>query len=134
MTLMKRVYLAFLFLISCAHHQPKVTEVPSWVSSVREGKAALKIPHGQKTFYRRIAGNKDLSRDVSCDLVIETAEEDIKKEFPLFPKVPYTVEVLFYDEDHKDCAVTLSVEKKYETNLEELAHYNEKLEERRLSY
>jgi hypothetical protein len=101
------------------------------VTSIREGREALKVPHGQKTFYRRIAGNKDLSRDVSCDLVIETAEEDIKKEYPSFQKVPYTVEVIYYDEINKDCAVTLSVDKKYETNLRELASYNERQEQRR---
>lgn len=36
------------------------------------------------------------------------AQEDIKKEYP-GETIPHTVEVLFYDDFHKDCAVTLSV-------------------------
>ena len=37
------------------------------------------------------------------------AQEDMKKEYP-GETIPHTVEVLFYDDFHKDCAVTLSVD------------------------
>lgn len=82
---------------------------PHWVDSIRSGEETLKVVHGSKTFYRRIAGSAAVSKQTSCNLVIMKAEEDLRKEFPNVPKIPYAVEVLFYDIDHQDCAVTISI-------------------------
>lgn len=79
------------------------------------------MSHGSKTYYRRIAGSQDVSKQTACNLVIMKAEEDLKKEFPSEDKVSYTVEVLYYDQEHHDCAVTLSVSKRPETSSREVA-------------
>jgi hypothetical protein len=104
---MKTLFLLLLF-VSCAHQTLK-DEVPQWVSAIRNGEQTLKFPQGSKTYYRRIAGGKEISKQTSCELAVIKAEEDIKKEYPLMPVVPYSVEVLFFDEEFKDCAVTLSI-------------------------
>jgi hypothetical protein len=95
------------FLVSCSHEPLKITR-PHWVEAVRSGEEAMKVNHGAKIFYRRIAGSPDLTKQTACNLVVMKAEEDLKKEYPN-TKIPYAVEVLFYDEEHKDCAVTISV-------------------------
>lgn len=105
---MKKILL-LSFLISCAQ-EPLRPQKPYWVEAIRSGEEALRVSNGQKTFYRRIAGSPDLTKQTSCNLVIMKAEEDLRKEFP-DSKVPYAVEVLFYDEEHKDCAVTISTTK-----------------------
>lgn len=101
----------FLFLLvlisSCSHHDK--TMAPSWVSAVRSGEEALRVTQGSKIFYRRIAGGPSLSRQISCELVVMKAQEDMKKEFPGV-ELSHVVEVLFYDQEHQDCAVTLSVD------------------------
>ncbi|MFL5785377.1 MAG: hypothetical protein ACJ76H_12240 [Bacteriovoracaceae bacterium] len=104
---MKKLLLLFL-CFSCAHYEEK-TEAPSWVSAVRSGEESMRVAHGSKIFYRRIAGGPAVSRQTSCELVVMKAQEDIKKEFP-GGSVPHSVEVLFFDEEHQDCAVTLSVD------------------------
>lgn len=101
-------YLFLLILMACAHPDPIVT-APAWVSAVRNGEESLKVQHGSKVFYRRVAGGPELSRQVSCNLVIMKAEEDIKKEYPHHGEIPATVEVLYFDPIQKDCAVTMSV-------------------------
>lgn len=85
---------------------------PSWVTGIRSGAESLKIYVGEKVYYRRIGGSSYQSKDESCDQTIKAAAEDIRKDFPLYEKFPYTVEVLFYDETNKDCAVTLSIYQK----------------------
>ena len=104
---MKKLLPLFI-LASCALSQTS----PSWVAGIRSGQEQLKIPQGEKIFYRRISGNSSQGKDEACDQAIQNAAEDIKKDFPLYEKFPYTVEVLFYDEKNKDCAVTLSIYKK----------------------
>ncbi len=105
---MRLLLLSFL-LISCAHQAPPVVSAPAWVEAVRTGEGSLKSTHGPKVFYRRIAGDAQFTREVSCGLAVTKAEEDIKKEYPLFPRIPFTVEVMYYDPTLKDCAVTVSV-------------------------
>jgi hypothetical protein len=100
-------YLMLLVLIACAH-RPHPQTAPSWAESVRSGEGALKIQHGEKLYYRRIAGSPEFSRQTSCDLVIHKAQEDLRKDHQ---HAPYVVEALYYDEHHRDCAVTLSVER-----------------------
>lgn len=105
---MRALPLLFL-LFSCA--QNAITERPLWVDAIRKGEESLKVTNGSKVYYRRIAGSSDVSRQTSCNLVIMKAEEDLRKEYPFEDKIPYNVEVLYYDPDHKDCAVTISVSK-----------------------
>lgn len=120
---MKSLFL-LLLVISCAH-QPQLIERPSWVSRVRTGEETLKAHHGSKIYFRRIAGGPAVTKQTSCELVIYKAEEDIKREYPLMPKVSYAVEVLFYDEEHRDCAVTLSVNADTEHRHEELGKFQQ---------
>ena len=98
-----------LFLIACAHEAPNTISRPAWVSGIRSGEESLKSSNGSKVFYRRIAGTKEMSQQQSCDLAVIRVEEDIRKEFPLLTSLPYTVEVLVYDQEYADCAVTASV-------------------------
>lgn len=102
----------FVFLVSCAL-ESQLTSRPHWVDAVRSGEESLKVTHGNKTFYRRIAGSPDVTKQTACNLVIMKAEEDLRKEYPGV-KVPYAVEVLYYDTEHRDCAVTISVAKNIE--------------------
>jgi hypothetical protein len=124
-------YLLFLiFLASCS--QTPTVEAPAWVEAVRNGEETLKISHGQKTFYRRIAGTPELSKETSCNLAVTRVEETIKKDFPLVDRVPYSIEVLFYDNFHKDCAVTASVNSKFERNVASLDEIQKKAHQRRV--
>ena len=101
--------LALLLLcLACAHYEEKA-EVPSWVSAIRSGEESLRVTQGSKIFFRRIAGGPAVTRQTSCELVVMKAQEDIKKEFP-GQTVPHNVEILFYDTEHSDCAVTISVD------------------------
>lgn len=102
--------LLLAFLASCAM-APQSIERPDWVSAIRNGDESLKVPHGNKVYYRRIAGSSQYGQQVSCELAVRKAEEDLKKEFPLQNQLPFTVEVLFYDHQYQDCAVTISVSK-----------------------
>lgn len=104
---MKKLAL-FLLCLSCSQHQEK-SHAPSWVNAIRLGEETLRVVQGSKVFYRRLAGGPQVSRQTSCELVVMKAQEDIKKEFP-DEVVPHTVEVLFFDPEHQDCAVTLSVD------------------------
>jgi len=104
---MKKLALLLLCL-ACSQYE-NIPHSPSWVSSVRSGEETLRVVQGSKIFYRRIAGGPQVSRQTSCELVVMKAQEDIRKEFPN-QIIPHTVEVLFYDPHHQDCAVTLSVD------------------------
>lgn len=85
---------------------------PSWVEGIRSGSESLRIIVGNKIFFRRIVGTSDISKSEACDQAVRKAKEDILNEFYLYEDVPYTVEILFYDEKHSDCATTLSVPEK----------------------
>jgi hypothetical protein len=103
-----RILVLLLLCFACAHYE-ETSEAPSWVTSIRNGEESLRVIQGSKIFFRRIAGGPDLSRQTSCELVVMKAQEDMKKEYP-GEILPHTVEVLFYDELHHDCAVTLSID------------------------
>lgn len=104
---MKKLAL-LLLCIACSHNDEK-SHAPSWVGAIRTGEESLRVVQGSKVFYRRIAGGPQVSRQTSCELVVMKAQEDIKKEFPNLI-IPHTVEVLFFDPEYQDCAVTLSVD------------------------
>jgi hypothetical protein len=113
--------LIFLLLcVACSHQTSTVVERPAWVEAVRSGDEGLRVPHGNKIYFRRIAGSKELTKEKSCELAVIKAEEDIKKEYPLFPRIPFNVEVLVYDREHQDCAVTASIDSRMETRYEEI--------------
>ncbi len=107
---MKSLFLFFI-ISSCSQLPPSK---PSWVDGIRLGNETLKLSNGSKTYYRRIAGSEALSKQTSCNLVIMKAEEDLRKEFPSELKIPYVVEVLYYDDEFKDCAVTISVSNSFQ--------------------
>lgn len=104
-----RLLLLPFILLSCTR-APQISR-PSWVEAVRKGEESLKVNYGSKTYYRRIAGSSEVSKQTACNLVIMKAEEDLRKEYPSQEKIPYNVEVLYYDPEHRDCAVTISVSK-----------------------
>lgn len=104
---------------------------PSWVGAVRLGEETLKVTHGSKIYYRRIAGSKDVSKQTACNLVVMKAEEDLKKEFPLVPHIPFTVEVLFYDNQYQDCAVTISIPANFPNDYLKTAASDKNLFERK---
>ncbi len=103
-----RILSLLLFTLACSHYEEKAF-APSWVTAIRSGEEALRVTQGSKIFYRRIAGGPNVTRQTSCELVVMKAQEDMKKEFP-GQELPHNVEVLFYDQEHHDCAVTLSVD------------------------
>ncbi|GEM_PF-2225901 len=111
---MIRIVLSLLFLASCAHESTHRSEAPDWTKSVRNGDEGLKVQHGSKIFYRRVAGSAEFSKQTSCELVVFKVEEDLKKEFPSATQIPYTVESLYYDDFHQDCAVTISINNHFE--------------------
>jgi hypothetical protein len=88
--------IALAFVCSCAHHE---NYAPSWVSGIRSGDEGLKVSSSGKTFYRRLGQ--------TCEKAIELAEQDIERDNQKLVK--YTLEVLYNDSRHNDCAVTLSV-------------------------
>lgn len=118
-----RTLLLLLFFLSCAHEHRE--EVPSWVSAIRSGEESLRVIHGPRIFFRRLAGGPGLSRQTSCELAVLKALEDMKREFQQ-PETPHNVDVIFYDSFHQDCAVTLSVNaRSRETASVELAPEDE---------
>jgi hypothetical protein len=117
---MKYLIVLFLF-VSCAQRQAIVR--PDWVNAIRAGEETLKVSNGSKMYYRRIAGHPQLPREVSCDWATLRAEEDLRRQHP--EEVPSTVEVLFFDPEHGDCAVTLSVDLRDSRAVASLSEPNE---------
>lgn len=110
-------WLVVLTLISACAHESKIVR-PQWVEGVRSGEEALKVTQGDKIFYRRIASVSDRNHSASCELAITRAHEDLQKEFPDIPRIPFTVEVMFYDPEYQDCAVTISLSKSFHQSEE----------------
>jgi len=100
-------WMCLIVLAACAPLTPAFQR-PDWVSAVRNGDEALRVPHGGKTYYRRIAGGPTYSKQTSCDWAVQKAQEDIRAEYA-GQTVSNAVEVVYYDLEHRDCAVTLSV-------------------------
>lgn len=98
---------------------------PSWVEGIRRGNDRLQVVVNDKLFFRRIAGENAPTKDAACKQTIDYIVQDIKNEYALFPDIPYRVEVLFYDEKHKDCAVTVSVIKKDSDEYDKLKKQND---------
>lgn len=115
---MKNLFV-LLLLVSCAHQLPPKEVHPSWVTGIRSGEEALKVTQGSKVFYRRIAGSPQMARQASCDLAVMRVEDDIRKEYPL-AKVPFNVDVVYYDKEHADCAVTGSVDASFAARQAEM--------------
>lgn len=110
-------WLFCLILISACAHEAKILP-PQWVVGIRSGEESLKVTQGDKIFYRRLASVSDQSQGASCDMAVTRAHEDLQKEFPDTPRIPFTVEVMFYDPEYKDCAVTISLPKSFHQSEE----------------
>jgi hypothetical protein len=100
---MKFISLILLFASACTHNSS-----PSWVQGIRSGEERLTLHNGEKLLFRRIAG-AGLKPDQACQKAIFEAEKDIQTANPDFSDLPYSVEVLYYDKAHEDCAVTLAL-------------------------
>lgn len=119
-------------LASCAHQETvKLVERPAWIEGIRSGSESLKSSNGSKTFYRRIAGTKDMGQQSSCDLAVIRVSEDIKKDYPLLPVIPHSIEVLVYDPHYGDCAVTASVNASVSARSAELKAFSKQDELRK---
>lgn len=94
-----RALLLTLLFASCA-----TTESPSWVQGLRSGEERLVVHNGNRLLFRRIAGAGS-KPDQACQKAIFAAEQDMR----LQGLNDYSVEVLYYDREWDDCAVTLSV-------------------------
>lgn len=106
-----RILLLLMIISSCSALKGvkgRSESAPAWVEGVRNGQESLKVSYGNKMLYRRIASSEKSDKH-ACEMAILKAEEDVKREFPLFPTIPYTLEVLFYDQEYKDCAATISL-------------------------
>lgn len=119
--------ITLLLLLSC----PMLAlseETPSWVLGIRNGSEGIKLVSGNKIFYRRIANDVDGDKNLTCQKAIEAAEESLKSEIFSDVKIPYTLEIIFYDPKIKDCAVTISIMSSLMDKLLELNEFknNEK--------
>ena len=110
---------ALIFTVSCAHEPTQISR-PGWVEAIRSGEEGLKVVQGNKVFYRRLAGTKVMNQQAACDLAVIRVEEDIRKEFPQLTSVPYAIEVLVYDPEFGECAVTASVNSNVPSRYAEL--------------
>jgi hypothetical protein len=104
-------------------------EVPSWVQGIRNGSEGIKLIAGNKIFYRRIVSDIDGDKNLTCQKAVEAAEESLKSEIFSEVKIPYTLEIIFYDPKIKDCAATISISSSLMGKLLELNHFknNEKI-------
>lgn len=104
-------------------------QAPSWVLGLRNGSEGIKLVSGNKIFYRRLMSNTDGDKNLTCQKAVEAAEESLKSEIFSDVKIPYTLEIIFYDEKIKDCAVTISILTSLMDKLIEINEYkkNEKV-------
>lgn len=114
-----KLLLALLVLTSCAHKTNE--DAPDWVQGIRSGQESLKVTNGNKTLYRRISSVSE-NENEACEDAINKAEEDVKREHPLFPTIPYSLEVLYYDKGRNECAVTISINAALTHKYEQLKH------------
>lgn len=103
-------------------------ETPSWVLGLRNGSEGIKLVSGNKIFYRRLMSDTDGDKNLTCQKAVEAAEESLKAEIFSDVKIPYTLEIIFYDPKVKDCAVTISILSSLMDKLIEINEYkkNEK--------
>jgi hypothetical protein len=113
-----------LFFVSCSHFQRGKIDAPSWVQGIRSGDESLRVVNGNKLLYRRILKNSNDPADVVCAKALDLVSNDLKNEFLVETKVPYTLEYLHYDEAYKDCAVTISISTQISTRLAEIKEIN----------
>lgn len=119
------LFISLLFIIGCSSHQK---EVPSWVNGIRSGEETHKVALGSKILFRRIAGSDSKDRETACEEAISKVEKDLNNHYPHFINIPYALEVLFYDDNYEDCAVTISVSSALHNKYEELKAIKEKFD------
>ena len=105
---MKNLLILFIIFFTIQVYA-REDEVPSWVQGIRSGQEGIKLVIGNKIFYRRQVANIDDDKNTTCQKAIEATEESLKAEITFDVKIPYTLELIFYDEKIKDCSVTISV-------------------------
>lgn len=105
-------------------------EAPSWVIGIRNGSEGSKLNMGSKIFYRRLIGDVNGDKNLTCQKAIEAAEESLRAEIHFDVKIPYSLEVIYYDNKEKDCAVTISISSKLMNKLLEINEFkkNEKVQ------
>lgn len=115
-------FLAFTWSIQASE------EVPSWVLGIRNGSEGVKLISGNKIFYRRLISDTDDDKNLACQKAVEAAEDSLKSEIFSEVKIPYTLEIIFYDPKVKDCSVTISISTGLMSKLLELNNFknNEK--------
>ena len=118
---MKNLFIILPLIVSCTHLRSPASEPPSWIEGVRSGEESMKVINGSKILYRRILPLHDESPQSTCSKVLELASQDIANEFVLETKIPYTLELLYFDEKHRDCAVTLSISAQMSSRLAEIS-------------
>lgn len=105
-------------------------QAPSWVQGIRNGTEGIKLVSGKKIFYRRLVSDTEDDKNLTCQKAIEAAEDSLKSEILSDVKIPYTLEVIFYDPKIKDCSVTISISNDLMNKLLELNKF--KNEEKKL--
>lgn len=105
MTIFKVTILSLL--ITSSLHAAE--QAPSWVLGIRNGTEGIKLVSGKKIFYRRLVSDTDDDKNLTCQKAIEATEDSLKSEIFSEVKIPYTLEVIFYDPKFKDCAATISI-------------------------
>ena len=105
---MKNLLILFIIFFTIQVYA-REDEVPSWVQGIRSGQEGIKLVIGNKIFYRRQVANINDDKNTTCQKAIEATEESLKAEITFDVKIPYTLELIFYDEKIKDCSVTISV-------------------------
>lgn len=116
----------FLFVgCSTANTSRNSERAPAWVEGIRNGDESLKVASGSRVFYRRIINRNNESTDSNCERALRAAQADLKNESVEGVNLPFTLEYLYYDQDHDDCAVTLSVGQDLLNRVREIKELNQ---------
>lgn len=107
-----------IFITSCSSRS---NHTPSWIIGIRDGSESLKIYNGNRILYRQLTRDRELGPDELCNKALSKAEGAIKMEFSEDLKIPYTVEIIYYDEVVQDCGVTLSISSSFMNRLKEIS-------------
>lgn len=116
---MKALCLTLIFLLSESVFSEEL-DTPSWVLGLRNGQEGVKLIAGNKIFYRRQVSNQSDDKEGTCNQAISAAEESLKKEIHYEIKIPYTLEIVFYDKKAQDCSVTISISAGLLSKLQEI--------------
>lgn len=115
----------FLFVgCSTADISRNAERAPAWVEGIRNGDESLKVANGSRVFYRRIIKRNNESSDSNCERALSAAQSDLKNESVEGINLPFTLEYLYYDQNHDDCSVTISVGQDLLNRVREIKELN----------